>query len=83
MAHQVLTPPMEYQAPRPMPELNLLPKSDQFDKSLFQSIRDQIQERLHPPKLPPLQLTSRPVPVRSIWGDYDYKKSGAFGSTAT
>jgi protein TonB len=72
---------MEYQAPRPAPELNLLPKSDQFDKSLFQSIRDQIHERLHPQKLPPLHLTSRPVQVRSIWGDYDYKKRGAVGST--
>ena len=81
MAHQVLTPPSEYQVPRPAPELNLLPKSEQFDKSLFQSIRDQIHERLHPQKLPPLQLTSKPVHVKNIWGEYDYKKRGAFGST--
>jgi len=81
MAHQVLTPPSEYQVPRPVAAPNFLVKSDQFDKSLFQSIRDQIHERLHPQKLPPLQLTSKPVAVRSIWGDYNYKKRGVVGST--
>lgn len=27
-----------------------------------------IQETINPPKLPPLELTSKPVPVRDIWG---------------
>ena len=81
MAHQVLTPPSEYQVRRPEPELNLLLKSEQFDQSLWASIKQQIHERLHPEKLPPLQLTSRPVQVRPIWGDYNYKRRGAFGST--
>ena len=36
--------------------------------SLFQEIRD----RVRPPKLPPLQLTSKPVPVKELWGDYRY-----------
>src|SRR5205814_2319229 len=29
----------------------------------------------------PLVLTSKPVPVKDIWGFYDYKKSGVVGST--
>ena len=84
MAHQVLTPPSEYLVGKPAapaPEPNFLVKSDAFDKSLWQSIRQQIHERLHPQKLPPLQLTSRPVAVRDIWGEYNYKKKGVFGST--
>ncbi len=27
-------------------------------------------------KAPPLKLTSRPVPVREIWGDYNYRRQG-------
>ena len=34
-----------------------------------------------PKKLPPLVLTSKPEPVRDIWGFYNYKKNGALGST--
>ena len=29
-----------------------------------------LKEFLRPPKLPPLQLTSKPVPVKDMWGDY-------------
>jgi len=32
--------------------------------------------------LPPLQLTSKPVAVRDIWGLYDYHRPGAAGSLA-
>ena len=81
MAHQVLTPPPEYLVRKSAPEPNFLVKSDQFDQSLWQSIKQQVHERFHPEKLPPLQLTSRPVKVRDIWGDYNYKKKGVFGST--
>lgn len=60
------------------PELNLLlPRQQPLWKSLFQNIDD----FLFPKKLPPLVLTSKPVPVRDIWGFYNYKKSGALGST--
>src|SRR5689334_24299036 len=81
MAHQVLTPPPEYLVRKSVPEPNFLVKSDQFDKSLLQSIKQQIHERLHPEKLPPLHLTSKPVKVRDIWGEYNYKKKGATFST--
>ena len=36
-----------------------------------------IRAALFPEKLPPLQLTSRPVKVRDIWGEYNYKKQSA------
>ena len=61
------------------PELNLLlPQSQPLWKSLFQGIDD----FLFPKKLPPLQLQSKPIPVRDIWGFYNYKKNGVMGSTA-
>ena len=38
--------------------------------SLFENVRDLIS----PPKLPPLQVTSKPVAVRDIWGLYGRQK---------
>jgi TonB family protein len=70
------------QGQRPaIPELNLLLPQDEFDLSLWRSLRRQIHDWRHPEKLPPLRLTSKPAPVREIWGFYDYKKRGLFGST--
>lgn len=58
------------------PELNLLmPKGS--EPSLWDSLRNNFQETFFPKKLPPLVLTSKPVPVKDIWGFYNYKKSGA------
>jgi TonB family protein len=59
------------------PTLALLPKGN-FDQSLWASLIGNIRERFFPEKLPPLHLTSRPVKVRDIWGDYNYKKRGAW-----
>jgi len=42
--------------------------------SLFDSLKDNLRDLLFPEKLPPLKLTSRPVAVKSIWGDYDNRK---------
>ena len=57
-------------------DINLLmPKS--FEPSLWQSLRQNFKQTFFPEKLPPLVLTSKPVPVRDIWGFYNYKKSGA------
>ncbi|MGI9102327.1 MAG: energy transducer TonB [Terriglobales bacterium] len=80
MAHSLLTRPPQNVRPT-TPELNLLLPEDQFDLSLWQSLKKQFHERMHPEKLPPLQLTSKPVPVREIWGAYNYKKRGVFTST--
>jgi len=63
------------------PELNLLLAPDTFEplwKSLFRGL----DEFFFPKKLPPLQLESKPIPVKDIWGFYNYKKNGALGSTA-
>src|ERR1700746_2461215 len=58
------------------PDLHLLmPKG--FEPSLWDSLRQNFKETFFPTKLPPLVLTSKPVPVRDIWGFYNYKKSGA------
>ncbi len=83
MANQVLTPPPSVEPnvrQARQPEINFLLKQSDFDDSLFKSLRRQIHEKLHPEKLPPLQLTSKPVRVKNIWGAYDYKKGGATGS---
>jgi len=81
MSNTTLTPPSETSLPKPQPELNLLRNTDRFNETLFESLRRQVREKLHPEKLPPLQLTSKPVKVRDIWGEYDYKKKGALAST--
>jgi periplasmic protein TonB len=81
MAQEHLTP-SEIQVRQPaVPELNLLLPEDQFDLSLWESLRRQIHDWRHPAKLPPLRLTSKPVAVREVWGAYNYKKRGAIGST--
>ena len=69
MSNQVLVP-----NPRPQQEeLNLLPPA-QINQGLFSSLRANIKEAFFPEKLPPLQLTSRPVRVREIWGEYGNRK---------
>src|SRR5215469_16186047 len=70
MAHQTVVPPSEQD------ELNLLPRTSMED-SLWASLRDNVRAALFPEKLPPLVLTSRPVKVRDIWGQYSYKKQSA------
>jgi protein TonB len=63
------------------PELNLLLGKD-FAPPLWRSLYDNLHDALYPPKLPPLKLESKPIPVREIWGFYDNRKSGVLGSTA-
>jgi protein TonB len=68
------------QTTKPEPELNLLmPKG--FEPGLWESLRQNFRDTFFPAKLPPLVLTSKPVPVKDIWGFYSYKKSGATLST--
>lgn len=63
---------------KPEPELNLLLKDEQ---GLWKSLTQNLNDFFFPKKLPPLVLTSKPVPVKDIWGFYDYKKNGALGTT--
>jgi len=50
-------------------ELHLL-LADDVDEPFFRSLARNIKELIHPPKLPPLELTSHPVAVKEIWGSY-------------
>ena len=70
--NQTLIPP----PPQQEEELHLLPQTT-MDESLWASLRDNIRAALFPEKLPPLQLTSRPVKVREIWDQDGYKKQSA------
>ena len=40
----------------------------------YRSFVDNFKETFNPPKLPPLELTSKPVAVKSIWGMYRPEK---------
>ncbi|MGA7847959.1 MAG: energy transducer TonB [Terriglobales bacterium] len=73
--------PQNLQPLGPEPELHLLLTNQTLDEPLWKSLFRNIDEFFFPKKLPPLVLTSKPVPVRDIWGFYNYKKRGAFGST--
>jgi periplasmic protein TonB len=48
------------------PTLSLTLEWEPWHKEFLRQIKD----FLNPPKLPPLQLTSKPVPVKDLWGDY-------------
>ena len=69
------------QALGPEPELHLLLTNQTLDEPLWKSLFRNIDDFFFPKKLPPLVLTSKPIPVRDIWGFYNYKGRGAFGST--
>ncbi len=62
------------------PELNLLMPKDS-EQGLLKSLFQNLDDFFFPKKLPPLQLQSKPIPVRDIWGFYDNKKNGVLGST--
>src|SRR5579864_1408293 len=40
------------------------------EEPFFRSLFRNVKEFINPPKLPPLELTSKPVPVKDIWGFY-------------
>jgi periplasmic protein TonB len=65
----------------PEPELDLLLHNQTLDEPIWKSLFRNVDEFFFPKKLPPLVLTSKPVPVKDIWGFYDYKSKGALGST--
>lgn len=72
--------PPQSSAPPLEPELNLLMPQGSTP-GLWQSLRQNFKDTFFPVKQPPLVLTSKPVPVKDIWGFYDHKKSGAALST--
>ncbi len=38
------------------------------DKPWYQTFFHNVKDAIHPPKQPPLEVTSKPVPVKDIWG---------------
>ncbi len=51
---------------------------DQVEQPWYRSFFRNVKEAIRPAKLPPLQVTSKPVAVKDIWGDYRYgKQAGA------
>src|SRR5579862_8232425 len=63
------------------PELNLLLSKSDLDEPLWRSLFRNFDDYFFPKKQAPLVLTSKPIPVKDIWGFYDYKKNGALFST--
>jgi len=53
----------------PNPEIHLLLPAD-VEEPFFRSLIRNVKELVHPTKLPPLELTSKPVAVKDIWGFY-------------
>ncbi len=60
--------------------VDLISIQDNNDQGLFARIAAGLRETLFPAKQPPLQLTSRPVKVREIWGEYNYRKQARLAS---
>ena len=68
----------------------LKPQDDHLDRLLpenveppwFVGIWNNIQEMIHPEKLPPLEVTSKPIPVKDIWGLYPTDRKSMLYSTA-
>src|SRR5579862_7383707 len=63
------------------PELNLLLPKETLEEPLWKSLFQNLDDYFFPKKQAPLVLTSKPIPVKDIWGFYDYKKNGALFST--
>jgi TonB family protein len=62
---------------------------DHLDRLLVKEVEDpwyktfiqNVKEAINPPKLPPLEVTSKPVAVKDIWGLYGRKKKSWMMST--
>ncbi len=70
MSNQVLTPPEEELSPRPAHALDhteLLPVG--AEGSIWESLFGNVRDLFRPQKLPPLELTSKPVPVRDPFAE--------------
>ena len=81
MATLEFKPPQN--AAEPEPELNLLMPQGS-EQGLWDSLRRNFKETFFPQKLPPLVLTSKPVPVKDIWGFYgNYRRRSATLSMIT
>jgi protein TonB len=55
---------------------HLLPPAS-LDTPWFKTIIQSVKEAINPPKLPPLELTSKPIEVPDVWGFYGENKGKA------
>jgi TonB family protein len=55
---------------------------DKAEIPWFVSLYENIHDLIKPPKLPPLEITSKPVAVKSIWGLYAPNAKSFYSSTA-
>jgi TonB family protein len=54
---------------------------DDVEAPWYKTFIQDIKDLIHPPKLPPLELTSKPVAVKDIWGLYGRQKKSFMMST--
>jgi TonB family protein len=69
--------PIEPEADRHLSHL-LAAEPEPWFKSLIRNVK----ETINPPKLPPLEVTSKPVAVKEIWGLYGQDKKSFMMSTS-
>jgi TonB family protein len=74
MANQALIPRS------PISDFDFRPLADRLEEPWWRTVRENLRAAMFPSKEPPLNLTSRPVKVRSIWGESGHKKSASVGS---
>ena len=54
---------------------------DHVEEPWYKTFIQDVKETIRPPKLPPLELTSKPVAVKDIWGLYGRQKKSFLMST--
>lgn len=52
----------------------------EVEEPWFSSLYRNVKELIRPPKLPPLEVTSKPVAVKDIWGEYRYGRQAGTSS---
>lgn len=68
--------------PQPVDHLANLLAPNHVDIPWYVSLYQSIREMVHPPQLPPLQVTSRPVAVTEIWGLYAKNRKSRYAAIA-
>jgi protein TonB len=54
---------------------------DQIEEPWYRSFLQNVKETINPPKLPPLEVTSKPIVVKDIWGLYGRQNKSFMMST--
>ena len=55
----------------------------EIEEPWYKSFLQNVKDTFNPPKLPPLEVTSKPVPVKDIWGLYGRQKKSFMMSTGS